>query len=167
MKLHHESLRESHFEATVTRFEFPWRIGRKSEMKQVGIPRGEPGRQGRSPGFTEFVQDRTETRIKLKVARGQVARWEPGCAGPGRAGIGWAGLGSAGPARAPFEPGTQNSSFLFFGKFELRAACIYNQSQLGFLPAGFTLNPALPNGGHRLKMSFISPQRMGFDRHLS
>jgi len=52
MELHHESLRESHFEATVTRFEFPWRIGRKSEMKQVGIPRGEPGRQGRPvPGL--------------------------------------------------------------------------------------------------------------------
>ena len=75
MKLHQESLRESHFEATVTRFEFPWRIGRKSEMKQVGIPWGEPGRQGRSPGFTKLSQDRTETRIKLKVARGQVARF--------------------------------------------------------------------------------------------
>ena len=75
MKLHPESSRESHFEATVTRFESPWRIGRKSEMKQVGIPRGEPGRQGRSPGFTKLSQDRTETRIKLKVARGQVARF--------------------------------------------------------------------------------------------
>ena len=39
MRLLQESSRESHFEATVTRFEFPWRIGRKSEMKQVGIPR--------------------------------------------------------------------------------------------------------------------------------
>ena len=54
MKLLQESSRESHFEATVTRFEFPWRIGRKSEMKQVGIPRGEPGRQGRSPGSTKL-----------------------------------------------------------------------------------------------------------------
>ena len=144
MKLLQESSRESHFEATVTRFEFPWRIGRKSEMKQVGIPRGEPGRQGRSPGFTKLSQDRTETRIKLKVARGQVARYEPGCAGAGRAGIGWAGLGSAGPARAPFEPGTQNFSFLFFGKFELRAACIYNQSQLGFFAGGFDAEPGAP-----------------------
>ena len=144
MKLLQESSRESHFEATVTRFEFPGRIGRKSEMKQVGIPRGEPGRQGRSPGSTKLSQDRTETRIKLKVARGQVARYEPGCAGPGRAGIGWAGLGSAGPARAPFEPGTQNFSFLFFGKFELRAACIYNQSQLGFFAGGFGAEPGAP-----------------------
>ena len=94
MKLLQESSRESHFEATVTRFEFPWRIGRKSEMKQVGIPWGGPGRQGRSPGFTKLSQDRTETRIKLKVARGQVARYEPGCAGLGRAGIGWAGEGA-------------------------------------------------------------------------
>ena len=74
MKLHPESSRESHFEATVTRFEFPWRIGRKSEMKQVGIPWGGPGRQGRSPGFTKLSQDRTETRIKLKVLGGLVAR---------------------------------------------------------------------------------------------
>ena len=136
-------------------------------MKQVGIPWGDPGRQGRSPGFTKLSQDRTETRIKLKVARGLVARYEPGCAGQGRAGVGWAGLGSAGPARPPFEPGTQNSSFLFSGILELRAACIYNQSQLDFFPAGWMVNPALANGGHRLKKSFISPQRMGFDRHHS
>ena len=108
------------------------------------IPFGEPGCQGRSPGFTKFPQDRTETRIKLKVARGQVARYEPGCAGLGRAGIGWAGLGSAGPARAPFEPGTQNSSFLFSGIFELRAACIYNPSQLGFFAGGFDAEPGAP-----------------------
>ena len=74
MELHQESLRETHFEATATRFEFPWRIGRKSEMEQVGIPWGEPGRQGRSPGFTKLSQDHTETRRKLKVARGLVAR---------------------------------------------------------------------------------------------
>ena len=96
MKLLQKSSRESHFEATVTRFEFPWRIGRKSEMKQVGIPRGEPGRQGRSPGFTKLSQDRTETRIKLKVARGQVARYEPGCAGQGSDRLGRAGIGRAG-----------------------------------------------------------------------
>ena len=52
VELQKESSRETIFEATVTRFEFPWRIGRKSEMKQVGIPRGEPGRQGRPvPGL--------------------------------------------------------------------------------------------------------------------
>ena len=39
MRLLQESSRESHFEATVTRFEFPWRIGRKPEMRQVGLPR--------------------------------------------------------------------------------------------------------------------------------
>ena len=39
MRLLQESSRESHFEATVTRFEFPWRIGRKSDMRQVGLPR--------------------------------------------------------------------------------------------------------------------------------
>ena len=39
------------------------------------IPFGEPGCQGRFPGFTKLSQDRTETRIKLKVARGQVARF--------------------------------------------------------------------------------------------
>ena len=105
------------------------------------VPLGEPGCQGRSPGSTKLSQDRTETRIKLKVARGLVARYEPGCAGLGRAGIGWAGLGSAGPARAPFEPGTQNSSFLFSGILELRAACIYNQSQLGFFPGGLDGEP--------------------------
>ena len=109
--------------------------------------RNSPGRarpSGAFPRIHETFQDRTETRIKLKVARGQVARYEPGCAGAGRAGIGWAGLGSAGPARAPFEPGTQNSSFLFFGKFELRAACIYNQSQLGFFAGGFHAEPGAP-----------------------
>ena len=139
-----ESLRETHFEATVTRFEFPWRIGRKSEMKQVGIPWGEQGRQGRSPGFTKLSPDRTETRIKLKVARGQVARYEPGCAGLGRAVIGSAGLGSAGPARAPFEPGTQNSSFLFFGKFELPAAGGSNRVPLDFFAGGFKAEPGAP-----------------------
>ena len=144
MKLLQKSSRETDFEATATCFEFPWRIGRKSEMKQVGIPRGEPGRQGRSPGFTKLSQDRTQTRIKLKVARGQVARYEPGCAGLGRAGIGWSGLGSAGPARAPFEPGTQNFSFLFSGIFELRAASIYNQSQLDFFAGGFYAEPGAP-----------------------
>ena len=74
MDLHQESLRESHFGATVARFEFPWRIGRKSEMKQVGTPWGEPGRQGRSPGFTKFAQDRRETRRKVEVQGGLFAR---------------------------------------------------------------------------------------------
>ena len=74
MELLRKSLRETHFGATATCFKFPGRIGRKSEMKQVGIPWGGPGRQGRSPGFTKLSQDRTETRIKLKVLGGQVAR---------------------------------------------------------------------------------------------
>ena len=42
-----------------------------------GFPLASHGCQGRFPGFTEFVRNRTETRIKLKVARGQVARYEP------------------------------------------------------------------------------------------
>ena len=49
------------------------------------------------------------------------------------------------PARVLlFRPGTQNFSFLFFGKFELRAACIYNQSQLGFFAGGFDGEPGAP-----------------------
>ena len=35
MKLHPESLRETHFEATVTYSKFPWQIGRKSRMRQL------------------------------------------------------------------------------------------------------------------------------------
>jgi len=37
MKLLQKSLREAHFEATVTCFEFPWQIGWKSGMKRFGI----------------------------------------------------------------------------------------------------------------------------------
>ena len=36
--------------------------------------RAPPGCQGRFPGFTKVSQDRTETRIKLKVLGGLVAR---------------------------------------------------------------------------------------------
>ena len=39
------------------------------------IPFGEPWLSGQFPGFTEFVRDRTETRRKLRVAGGQVARF--------------------------------------------------------------------------------------------
>ena len=49
VKLLQKSLRETHFEATATCFEF-------------------------FPGFTKFSQDRTETRIKLKVQGGLFAR---------------------------------------------------------------------------------------------
>ena len=38
------------------------------------IPFGEPWLSGAFPGFTKFVRDRTETRRKLKVARGHFAR---------------------------------------------------------------------------------------------
>ena len=37
MKLLQKSLREAHFEATVTCFEFPWQIGWKSRAPQFGI----------------------------------------------------------------------------------------------------------------------------------
>ena len=39
------------------------------------IPCGAPWLSGAFPGFRKFVQDRTETRRKLKVARGQFARF--------------------------------------------------------------------------------------------
>ena len=39
------------------------------------IPFGEPGCQGRFPGSTEFVRDRTQTRRKLRVQGGLVARF--------------------------------------------------------------------------------------------
>ena len=39
------------------------------------IPCGAPWLSGAFPGFRKFVQDRTEARRKLKVARGQVARF--------------------------------------------------------------------------------------------
>ena len=80
MELLQKSLREAHFEATVTCFEFPWQIGWKSRAPQFSlfraqrIPFGEPGCQGRFPGSTKVSQDRTETRIKLKVLGGLVAR---------------------------------------------------------------------------------------------
>ena len=37
MELLQKSLREAHFEATVTCFEFPWQIGWKSRIPQFGI----------------------------------------------------------------------------------------------------------------------------------
>ena len=37
MKRNPESLRETHFEATVACFEFRWQIGRKSSIPQFGI----------------------------------------------------------------------------------------------------------------------------------
>ena len=37
MKWNPESLRETHLEATVACFEFPWQIGRKSSIPQFGI----------------------------------------------------------------------------------------------------------------------------------
>ena len=44
MKLLQKSLRETHFEATVTRFEFSWEISRKSKVKRSG-PGASPIRQ--------------------------------------------------------------------------------------------------------------------------
>ena len=118
MKLHPESLRESHFEATVTRFEFPGRSGRKSEMQQVGIT-------GCRIVFFEFAATRFDLADRFYPAPGR-----------GRFILKGARLrrasGLAGQGSLLFRPGTQNFSFLFSGIFELRAACIYNPSQLGF-----------------------------------
>ena len=84
MELHQESLRESHFGATVTRFEFPWRIGRKSEMKQVETFPG-------SYGNSKKTQGREGTGCPLRAG---VRRAGQGWDRLGRAGIGWAGEGA-------------------------------------------------------------------------
>ena len=44
MKLHQKSLRETHFEATVTRFEYSSEFRRKSKVKRSG-----PGRVAKGP----------------------------------------------------------------------------------------------------------------------
>ena len=44
MKLHQKSLRETHFEATATRFEFSSKFSRKSKVKRSG-----PGRVAKGP----------------------------------------------------------------------------------------------------------------------
>ena len=70
------------------------------------------------------------------------------------------GFSSSGPG-----PGISAFYFLEFSSCGPRPFTTSPNSD--FLPAGLMVNPALPNGRHRLKMGFISPQRMGFDRHLS
>ena len=78
MRLLQESSRESHFEATVTRFEFPWRIGRKPDMRQVGLPRARalaflhwktPPEGGRKPRKTRCAAKRRKLRAKRKRER--------------------------------------------------------------------------------------------------
>ena len=148
MKLHPESLRESHFEATVTRFEFPGRSGRKSEMQQVGIT-------GCRIVFFEFAATRFDLADRFYPAPGRGRFILKGALPAGRP-----GFSSSGPG-----PGISAFYFLEFSSCGPRPFTTRPNSV--FLPAGLTVNPALPNGRHRLKMGFISPQRMGFDRHIS
>ena len=130
MRLLQESSREPHFEATVTRFEFPGRSGRKSEMQQVGIT-------GSRIVFFEFAATRFDLADRFYPAPGR-----------GRFILKGARLrrasGLAGQGSLLFRPGTQNFSFLFSGIFELRAASIYNRSQLGFFVGGFEAEPGAP-----------------------
>ena len=138
-----KSLRGTHLEATVTCFEFPWQIGRKSSIPQFGIiwlrkilpPHWLANRFYPAPGRGRFI------------LKGALPAGRPG-------------FSSSGPG-----PGISAFYFLEFSSCGPRAFTTRPNSV--FLPAGLMVNPALPNGRHRLKMSFISPQRMGFDRHLS
>ena len=148
MELLQKSLRETHFGATATSFEFAWRIGMKSEMKQVGIT-------GCRIVFFEFAATRFDLADRFYPAPGRGRFILKGALPAGRP-----GFSSSGPG-----PGISAFYFLEFSSCGPRPFTTRPNSV--FLPAGWMLNPALPNGGHRLKMSFISPQRMGFDRHLS
>ena len=130
MELLQKSLRETHFGATATCFKFPGRIGRKSEMKQVGIT-------GCRIVFFEFAATRFDLASRFYPAPGR-----------GRFILKGARLrrasGLAGQGSLLFRPGTQNFSFLFSGIFELRAACIYDRSQLGFFAGRFDGEPGAP-----------------------
>ena len=64
MELLQKSLRETHFGATATCFKFPWRIGRKSEMKQVGI-------SGCRIVFFEFAATRFDLADRFYPAPGR------------------------------------------------------------------------------------------------
>ena len=98
---------------------------------------------------------------------GVVAKTCPG--GLGWAGLGWAGLGWDRPGwpGRHLSPGPRIPAFYFLESSSCGPRPFTTSPNSDFLPAGLTLNPALPNGRHRLKMNFISPQRMGFDRHHS
>ena len=102
-------------------------------MKQVGI-------SGCRIVFFEFAATRFDLANRFYPAPGRGrfilkgARLRRASGAP----PGW-------PARVLLiRPGTQNFSFLFSGIFELRAACIYNQSQLGFFAGGFDAEPGAP-----------------------
>ena len=132
MKLHQESLRESHFEATVTSFEFPGRSGRKSEMKQVGIT-------GCRIVFFEFAAIRFELADRFYPAPGRGRFILKGALPAGRP-----GFCSSGPG-----PGIPAFYFLEFSSCGPRAFTTRPNSV--FLPAGLMLNPALPKGRRSVK----------------
>ena len=117
MELLQKSLREAHFEATVTCFEFPWQIGWKSRAPQFG---------------TLWLRLRFDLASRFYPAPGRGSFILKGALPAGRPGFSSSG------------PGTRNFSFLFSGIFELRAASIYNQSQLGFFAGGFDGEPGAP-----------------------
>ena len=87
-----------------------------------------------------------------------------GRAGLGRAGQGWDRLGWPG---RQLSPGPGISAFYFLESSSCGPRPFKPSPNSDFLPADLKVNKALPNGGHRLKKSFISPQKMAFDRHLS
>ena len=98
---------------------------------------------------------------------GVVAKTCPG--GLGWAGLGWAGLGwdRLGWPGRHLSPGPRIPAFYFLESTSCGPRPFTTSSNSDFLPADLKLNPALPNGNHRLKKSFISPQKMAFDRRLS
>ena len=64
-------------------------------------------------------------------------------------------------------PGPRIPAFYFLESSSCGPRPFTTSPNSDFLPADLKLNPALPNGSHRLKNGFISPQKMAFDRHLS
>ena len=141
MELLQKSLREAHFEATVTCFEFPWQIGWKSGAPQFGI---------------------IWPRLRFELA----SRFYP-APGRGRFILKGARLRAGRPGFSSSGPGPRISAFYFLEFSSCGPRAFTTRPNSVFLPAGLTVNPALPNGRHRLKMGLISPQRMGFDRHHS
>jgi len=71
VKLLQKSLRETHFEATATCFEFPWQIRRKSRIPQFGIAKAWlPPRTGGWPGSApEFRWPGRPPRICSEAGR--------------------------------------------------------------------------------------------------
>ena len=147
IELQKESLRETHLAATATRFEFPWQIGRKSGIPQFGII--------------------WLVTAKLVFNVGYFPSGVPGPAAPPAPRGGCRALRAGRPGFSSSGPGPRIPAFYFSEIRSCGPRAFTTRPNSILLPAGFMANPALPNGRHRLKMSFISPQRMGFDRHHS